>query len=419
MEWPSLAGAAALMGALALAGAAEAQVDLVSPETVHGMIDLRLAGVDGERSFVDGGFGKTRFSGAADGDFKLHATVAEAALEWTPRLNWEWSALVDVDVQPGQEKPVDISQAYVLFKPVPLSQTRFQAKFGYFYPPVSLEHDGRFWSVTNTITPSAINSWIGEEVKVLGAEGSVSRDFGDASLSASAALFGFDDTSGTLLTYRGWALHDLKSTAHGEFPLPPLSEFAEYVQDGETYSALEIDKRVGFYARVEWRPVGPVTLDALYYDNRGDKVGVAHGLQWAWRTTFTNVGLSVKASETTRIKGQVIVGRTLMGFPTGDGLFADVVFRSAYGLISHDIGDSTLTGRVDLFDVRDHSLKVIDNNDEHGWSATAAFRHKFSEHADFRLEALRVSSHRPSRALGGLAPRQGQTLLQSSLRLTF
>ena len=79
-----------------------------------------------------------------------------AALEWKPRLNWEWGAVIDVIAQPGQERSLDVSQAYIQYKPVPRSPTRLSFKAGYFYPAISLEHDFRAWGITDTITPSAI-----------------------------------------------------------------------------------------------------------------------------------------------------------------------------------------------------------------------------------------------------------------------
>lgn len=401
------------------AGAAHAQVDLISPETVHGVLDLRLAAADGETSFTRGGYGKSRYGGGQGGDWRAHPEIAEAALEWRPRLNWEWSAVVDLTAQPKQEHPVDIAQAYVVFKPVPHSSTRFSAKAGLFHPPISLEHDAPVWGMTNTVTPSAINSWVGEEVKVLGLEVAAEHDFGDQQLEVAGSVFGYDDTAGTLLTYRGWALHDLKSTAAGDFPLPPLSAFAQMVQWPSTYSSVEVDHRVGWYARAEWRPTGDLTLDALHYDNRGDREGVNNQLQWAWDTRFTNLGLTWRARPGTRVLAQVLWGHTYDGFPTGDGLFADVSFRSAYGLVSQDVGQGTLTARADVFQVVDHSLVALDNNDERGWALTGAWRRPLTRHADLRFEAMHVWSHRPSRDTAGLAATQAQTVLQSSLRLTF
>jgi hypothetical protein len=92
-----------------------------------------------------------------------------------------------------------------------------------FYPPISLEHDGLDWSVPDTITPSAINTWVAEETKVAGVEATRRRRVAGQTFSLTVGGFTHGDTSGTLLTFRGWALHDLKSPVFGRFPLPPLS----------------------------------------------------------------------------------------------------------------------------------------------------------------------------------------------------
>ncbi|MHB8528701.1 MAG: hypothetical protein ACYC8V_04205 [Caulobacteraceae bacterium] len=403
----------------AMAGGARAQVDLISAETLHGLADIRMVAADGEASFADGGFGKSRYGGDDRGGYRLRSDLAEAGVEWRPRLTWEWSAVVDAIYQPRRSQVVDLLQAYVVYKPVPRSATSFTARAGLFYPPISLEHDIMLWGITNTITPSALNSWVGEEVKVVGVEAGAARDFAGQRVAITAALFGGDDTAGTLLAYRGWALHDLKSTANGYFDLPPLGPFAQQVQPSETYSTREIDHRLGYYARIDWRPNALLDINLFRYDNRGDKVGVTSDGQWAWATRFTEAGAALRLDEKTRVLTQAVVGRTQFGFETSQGLFADVGFRSVYALLSRDVGRSTLTGRIDLFATSDHAARTGESNAERGWALTAAYRYPISRHADVRLEALHIWSHRPSQALAGLTPTQAQTVLQSSLRLSF
>ena len=132
MTSPFAAGAAAALAlALALAlsgGPALAEVDLFSREAFIGRLDLRFAAGDGEQSWLDGGFGKTRFGGDADGGFKAHMKVAEASIEWRPRFNWEWQAVVGAQVQQGQSKDIDLGEAYLQYKPVPRGETRFSAR---------------------------------------------------------------------------------------------------------------------------------------------------------------------------------------------------------------------------------------------------------------------------------------------------
>lgn len=410
---------AALCGGLVLAaGQARADVDLASPETLSALIDLRGAIADGERSWVDDGFGKTRFGG--DGGTRAHAAIADAALLWTPRFSWDLTGVVDVEAQPEQEHGIDVVEAYLRLRPAPSSAWRASGRFGLFYPPISLEHDDKGWQVSRTITPSAINSWVSEEVKVIGAEATVSHvsDSGQEA-GLTAAIFSYNDTSGTLLTFRGWALDDARTTAFSAFPLPALSTFSSYIQPRDTFPTREIDNRAGWYVRADWRASAPLALNAFYYDNRGNKVGVTPSGQWAWATRFLNLGLSVDLDEQTQVLAQAMSGRTLMGFPTSQGIWYDVDFDAAYFLLSRTFGASALTGRIDWFRTRDRTLQTIDNNDENGWAATLAWRRELTPHAKLFVEALHVSSDRPSRLYDAIEPRQGQTLVQSSLKLSF
>ncbi len=43
-------------------------------------------------------------------------------------------------------------------------------KSGAFFPTISLENDDLGWASPYTLTPSAINSWIGDELRSIGSE---------------------------------------------------------------------------------------------------------------------------------------------------------------------------------------------------------------------------------------------------------
>jgi len=403
--------------AVAWAGGAAAQVDLASADTLHGVVDLRAAAADGEPSFTTYGFGKFRYGGGAGGDYDPKLQIALAALEWTPRLSWDWTAVVDAGHQPGQENWFDLYQAYLLFKPMPSGATRFRARIGYFYPPVSLENDAPVWGVTNMITPSAIDSWIGEEVKVGGLEATLSQTFGDQQLALTGALYGVDDTAGALLAYRGWSLDDLKSQAFGDFNLPPLSPFLSRLQQDQTYSNRRLDGRVGYYAMLEWRPPIPVSLQLFHYDNRADGTSETIDQQWAWATQFTEVGGSAQIDARTRLLAQGLEGDTRIG--PKDAPLVWTSFESAYLLASHDLGADTLSARADVFETKDKAPQPPAPLGERGWAITAAWRHPLAQRLDLRVEAVHLASDRPSRLVAGEAPDQSQTMFQSSLRLTF
>ena len=400
-----------LLAATAWSGAAQAQ-DLVSRETFAGVVDVRAYAADGEESWVDDAYGKARYGDGAGLD------LGEATLAWRPRLNWEWDATVVAQVQPDQTNGVDLGEAFVSYRPVPRGPVRLRMRAGLYYPEISLEHEGPGWTLVDTLTPSAINSWVGEEVKVAGAEATVSGELdGGRTLSATAGGFWLGDTAGTLLTFRGWAMHDLRSTAFGRFPLPPLSPFMATKQPRFTTSLLELDDNIGWYARAEWTS-GPVRLNALYYDNMGDLISVNSDKEWSWDTRFWALGADVWVSDRTRLRAQAVSGVTLMGYATPE-VWIDVEYRAAYLMLTHTLGDGAVSGRLDVFETEDNTWQAIDPNQEDGWALTAAWRHPLRDRLDLVLEALHIESDRPSRVTAGVSPEQSQTVVQSALRFRF
>lgn len=400
------------------AGAAHAQSSLFGPETFSGMAELRFAAADGERSWVEGGFGKTAISGGGN-DAAGRLQLSQAVLEWKPRLNFALGATVtgqyQADVHPG----LDLGEAYLTWKAPPGGFARFSGRAGLFYPPVSLEHGGVAWTSPDVLTASAGASWIGEEVKVVGLETTATRDFDGHRISATAAVFGYNDTSGTLLSFRGWALHGVRAGLDTAFPLPPLSRFMSTRQADETYPVRELDGRAGYYGRIAWRPPAPMTLSAFYYDNAGDRTSVEDG-QWAWETRFAAVSLTYDLTDSTTLQAQALNGETLMGYRfQGVHRWIDMGYRAGYLQLVRRLGEDTVTGRLDVFETNDRTLRVLDNNDETGWALTGAWRHRLSPHADLLLEASHVNSARPSRAYGGVGSQQSQTVGQTALRLSF
>jgi hypothetical protein len=401
------------------AATASAETDLFSGDQLRGFIDIRAALADGEETFLDSGFGKTRFSGD-DGDWAGDIT-GQAALLWTPHLTWELDGHLHLQAEPHQDHAPDVVEAYLTYRAPPNDGWDLGARAGLMFPPVSLEHDGPAWSTTRTLTPSAINTWIGEETPIIGLEGTVRRRLGTQEFGATIAAFGYNDTSGTLLSYRGWALHDVLSTAFGDFPLPQRSaawHARKASQSLTTEPTRELDWLVGYYGRLEWKPTGPITLDALHYDNEGDRISHNDG-QWSWETRFTNVGLRWALAPNTHLLAQAMMGQTIYGRSTANGYWVDMDFASAYVLLAHELDSGLYAGRIDYFETTDRSFMVTDNNDESGWAATLAYRRPVSENATLVVEGLHIWSERLSRADVALDPEQEQTLLQTAIQLAF
>jgi len=408
---------------LAFASPALAEgADILSPETLSVTGTVSLAATDGEESWVDRGFGKLSTSGERD-DFRVTPLLSEANLIWRPRFSWALSANVVGTFQGGERNEAGISEAFLSYKPMRGANTRLSARAGLMWPPVSLEHEGADWHVRDTITPSAINSWIGEEVRPLTLEGTFGTNVGDHKLTATAALFAANDTAGTLLAFRGWALHNRRTLAFNEQPLPPFEPEDEGYQAPFTHPLLDVGpgfaERPGYYAKIVWQPPIPVRFELFRYDNRANPHDVNEDMEWGWRTHFNNLGIAADI-EGTQIRAQAMTGRTRMGFeePPLGRHWIDMRFRSAFVLVSRSIGKFGIAGRLETFETRHRGSWWDEEYDEDGWAATLAGKREWGPFTGL-VELIHVSSDNPAREHVQLESRQKQTRLQADLRLSW
>ena len=410
----------ALAALWAAPASAESDFDLFSANTLELTGDVRLVAVNGERSWVNRGFGKLR--SGSDGDWKLEPQLGNASLVWQPQFTWSLGATVVGSVQGGERTQAGLSQAYLSFRPMRGSATAVSARAGLMWPPVSLEHDGADWHVADSITPSAINSWIGEEVRPAAVEGTLIADLGQHKLRATAALIAANDTSGTLLTFRGWALHDRTTLAFNRQPLPPLDQPVASYQAPYTHPLLDVGngfvRRPGYYAKLAWQPPVPVRVELFRYDNRADPEAVDANLEWGWRTQFDNLGLVADLGAGTELKAQALQGTTRMGFPVAGRRWIDNRFRAAFALLTHKFGPIGIAVRADAFDTRNHGSDVGKDYDDTGWSAMIAAKREWAQFTGL-VELLHVSSRREDREDVGLTPRQRQTQLQAEVRIRW
>ena len=412
----TLLAAAVLVTGAAGAKVSHAQTQLFQPENYNAWIDVRAVAAGGERGWLNGGFGKLRYDSG-------NLNVAQAAVLWKPRLLDTVTAYVLVQDVPDAENPLGIEEAYIKWKPVPTSDLRWSLRAGQMFPPVSMEHDGIGWTLSRTITPSAINSWIGEEVLVDGLEANVQKSFGAHQLGLTAGVFSRDDTAGTILSWRGWALHDISSAENTGLPLPDgdnqgwYQVFEEY-QAAVSKPMVEVDHRLGYYVRLDWRPPVPAAVNLEFYDNRGDPEAVRNA-QWGWATRFYNLGVQYNPLPDYEVLAQYMRGHTQMGWDLGDGTWAiDDNFDSAYLLLSRALQNgSRITGRIDYFAVKDNSMRDVDDNSDKGYSATVAYIKPLNAHLDLAFEALQVHSNHPARVTHDIAAHQSQTQIQLALKL--
>lgn len=396
------------------------QMDLFSKNTLSLLLDARLVVANGAPSFIHNGFGKTLFQGDKNGNYQAQVVPAEADLVWEPRFSNSLSANVSAAAQRYQERGVDLLEAFLNYLPSQTGPVGISARAGLMWPEISLEHStGGAWTVVNTITPSAINSWVGEEVKVVGGELTLHAGIKEHEFSLTGAAFGFNDTSGTLLSFRGWSLQDEKATTFGHFPLPPLNPYITQLQQHQTKSLAEIDGKVGFYGRFDWRPPWPVGVALFYYDNNGDPQAFDKNFQWGWRTRFFNAGLNADLTPKTHLLAQIMTGSTIMGFPHNGAPWVHTQFDSAYVMVTRNIGPLAISGRAEDFSTHESGSQMPPSNSENGWALTAAARVPINKYVTTLFEALNVHSNRGARVdLGGLESRfESQTTFQASIRV--
>jgi len=417
--WRWVVAAAALCAAPV---AHAADIDLVSAETLSVTGDFRLVGVNGEKSWTEEGFGKLR--SGSDGDWRFRPQPGNFKLIWQPRFGWAVSATIVGAVQGGDRTEIGLSQAYLSVKPLMDDQFRVSFRGGLFWPQVSLEHEGADWHVRDTITPSAINSWIGEEVRPAAFEASATVNAGNHKLTGTAALFVANDTAGALLALRGWALHDRETLAFNRQPLPPLPGDFEYYQPQYTHPLLDVREGFadtpGYYVKLGWQPPLPLRIELFHYDNRADPEAVNEELEWGWHTKFNNIGAMVDLGRGAQLKLQAMEGRSLMGVDDeGEGIWIDSRFRSAFALVSAPIGNANVAARIEAFGTRQHGSEIQSESEEDGWAATIAARRDLGPYLTGVIELLHVSSRRAEREKLGLDERQRQTQIQGDLRVRW
>lgn len=397
---------------------AAAQEDLPSI-SVRGLIDARLVLTDNTLSWEERGLGKTRWGGDEDGDKRVVGRIAEASLIFLPKFSWDWSGVLHIKTDSQQKQPVDIIEAFLRYKPVPKSEYRYEVRLGAFFPPISLENEGIAWTSPYTITSSAINTWVGEELKTLGGELTVTREYDDFDLSLTGSAFIANDPAGTLLAWRGWALHDREAGIFDQLPLAPIRSIepggsvdrqAPWVEPFH-----QIDSRIGGYAGLTIDHYALGRLSLLYYDNQGwDRA--FDGFQYAWDTYFTSVGYETELPGEIELLSQYMVGNTSMGTRPLLGSKVDNDYWSAYVLLSKRFGNQRVSFRYDHFEVADDDFTPDDLNQENGNAFTAAYVLRPFNKQRFTFEVLHVNSKRPEREFLGSPVTAKETTIQASYR---
>jgi len=390
---------------------------LASAQDFHaqGFIEARVPSYDGnEVSWTEGGLGKLRFGQGSD------SVEPAGALSVSWQASESVLAVVDLQAQ-GQASPnLGVISAWVRWRPVSTSAWRWSLRAGAFFPPVSLENDGVGWTSRWTLTPSAANSWVGEELRTIGAEARLEHRGAHGSIEGGLALFRWNDPAGELIASRGWAMGDVTSPLGARVRQPDAYSDPIFLPAPVRYKPfVENDGAVGWHADLEWRGSNGSLLRGLHYDNRADPSTYSDQLGrelFSWHTKFDSVGVEVPVGPVLLVS-QWLGGSTSIE-PVPD-LYIESRFDAAFLLASWERGAWRPALRYDDFRVRQDPDFIGDLLEEDGHAWTAALNWRPRESLRITAEWLRMDSRRGQRVLDGLEPRQREDLLQLNLRYQF
>jgi hypothetical protein len=367
--------------------------------SVKGVVDLRVSAVDSIKSYADGGHGKL---GLNDGSqFSLSQLGADVIVAWNSGLS---ARFVANGYANEAYTKVGLTEGYINYRSLPSSGGyRWNNRSGAFYPKISLENNAIAWASKNTLNSSMINTWIGEEIRVLGSEFTVTRlgKFNDLLFDTSLSLTAFvnNDPAGSLLSWHGWTLGNqqtlwTESRKIAWFPAHRPGYDLE-AQAPKSDPFLEVDNRVGYHAAIELKRHKRGHVGFGFYNNNGTPYIVKKG-QYAWRTRFAHAQALWIIDKSTQFSAQYLQGDTLMQHPhRADAVNND--YQSGYVALSKRWKKHRFTGRLEGFSVEDNDTTVGDNNNEHGTALILSYQYRLSRGWFVSGEYNVIDSHRPAR----------------------
>jgi hypothetical protein len=289
-------------------------------------------------------------------------------------------------------------------------QWALSIKVGEFIPPVSLENDGVGWTSLWTLTSSAINSWVGEEVRSFGGESRLTWHDGTRSAALIGSLFAGNEGTGTLLAQRGWSMGDILGGVPGRLPLPD-SDTPAYQEYENPFQ--QIDGHVGWYAGLSARDSNYGGITFLRYQNEADPT-IRGPMGFAWQTNFWSVGADTQIGPVT-VLGQVMIGDTTIApsarFTTN--------FQAAYLLVGWTEGKWRLAARADVFGTQVISPFPNPPGNENGNAGTIDLTWRALHWLRITGEVVRLDSERSENVDVGLPARMRQVQSQMNLRVSF
>jgi hypothetical protein len=390
------------LGIVALLAAGLASAELSDRHELTIGLDWHLTDTDSTLgAWPDAGYGKLRFD--SEGGVEEWSRLA---VEYRGRIAPELFAHAVLDYIDDASEHVGLTEAYLEWRPLPTGANRHRFRFGAFYPAFSHENSDIAWESPYTRSFSAINAWLGEEIRPVGADWRLTRRLGAPAsgleIGVVGGVFFGNDPAGTLLFWRGWAVHDRQTRLNERLPLPPLvfpaaGNGPDTVIERELDPIAEIDDEPGFYLGGKWHYARRARLSLAFWDNRGDPTAFRDG-QWAWGTRFWQLGGQFELPGKLGLIAQHMRGDTdwltyvtTTGMTTPQTALETDEFESSFVLLSRMIGKGhRLSLRLDDFDLWRPGKLEVDRGD----ATTVAYDYAINARFRMRLEWLRIESSR-------------------------
>jgi len=303
--------------------------------------------------------------------------LANLAVQFGASLPWGIRAQAQLNVQP------DLADSYhpwlveaFLRKEWGDQQSGWGLQTGLAGSPFSLEHTGPAWTPEYTISASALDNWLWEEISVAGVEGEWWHVGTRGPRLGIVVGGGFGpDQLGRLLALRGWVIADGLSGYNADLPLP---------NGTRTDIFDERDDRPAAYALVtisDPRERGSIKVG--YFDNRGDQ-----NADGSWNTHFTTIGAVLHPLSNLDVVVQYLDGTALVRDTTNDSSL-----RAFYALISFHHRSQRATVRYDEFHLGD--LDGGNSTAERGDGITAAYSLEWGLRHRIAVEYTWLDSTRP------------------------
>ena len=383
---------------------------------VTGYVAARGVNATGPPSWLEKGFGRLEAGGDRD-DFFASAHVG---IDWEPSkyFNVHVSGTARRDPEQFGGSQGGVVEAYVDGRAIfGLDEVRLRA--GQFFLPTSRENKDALWASPYTVNFSALNTWIGQEVRPIGLD----LDYGHTTdrghvISAGATLFRGNDTMGTLLAWRGWTIGDRLSTYGEVLPLPPIGSldtfFFRQRDDGTKPFGPDLDGKTGYAGRVRYSVPPRIQVQYTFVDNRGDR-DLYRG-EYAWDTTFHLIGLEYGDPDDLSFAAEYMDGTTEMGLFS---VYVEAGFHAAYALVSEKTGRNRWTARYEIFGTEELDFTEGESNDESGRAWTLTWMFDLTPSVRTALEFTQVSGDRPAAQQYGFEPNTNGHSVTAEVRYRF